>query len=97
MKRISKIVDSIPGNAFTDFGSEVTVQASACHIACLAKAGFPVTPETLENWKWVAQDLLSRKDETGQEMAIDALEALIVQYGIEKEEILEYPFILSMT
>ncbi|CAG8463919.1 114_t:CDS:10 [Diversispora eburnea] len=92
--RISNIIDSLPDTLFTSFGSEVTVQAAVNHIACLAKANWPVNSEILNNWKWVVKDLLTRKDETGQQMAVDALEAIIVHYGIEEKEILKYPFIL---
>ncbi|RHZ45413.1 hypothetical protein Glove_680g46 [Diversispora epigaea] len=92
--RISDIIESLPDTLFTDFGSEVTVKAAVSHIACLAKANWPVTSEIMGNWKWVVRDLLTRKDEIGQEMAIDALDAIIFHYGIEKKEILKYPFIL---
>ncbi|CAG8506383.1 18612_t:CDS:10 [Dentiscutata erythropus] len=62
---------------FSDFGSEVTVQAVVSHIASLAKAGWPVTDEVLKKWKSVVYDLLSKKDEIGQEIAKLAVEALI--------------------
>ncbi|CAG8507035.1 2498_t:CDS:10, partial [Acaulospora morrowiae] len=93
---ISNIIGSLPKSLFTDFGSEVTVQAAVSHIACLAKAGWSVTDEIMETWNRVVYDLLSRKDENGQEIAVHAIEALIAQYGIKKEEILKYSFIIAI-
>jgi hypothetical protein len=76
---------------FTDFGSEVTCQAATHYIACLAKAGWPINNDILKEWKNVVYDLLSRKDEYGQGIAVDAVEALITQYGIDGQEIEKYP------
>ncbi|CAG8620624.1 15997_t:CDS:10, partial [Racocetra fulgida] len=73
------------------FGSEVTAQAAVSHIASLAKAGWPVTDEVLKKWKSVVYDLLSRKDEIGQEIAVHAVEALVAQHGIDGSEIDIYP------
>ncbi len=47
----------------------------------------------LEKWKFVVYDLLVRKDEYGQEIAVNAVEAIITQYGITGQELEEYPFI----
>lgn len=76
---------------FTDFGSEVTCQAATHCIAGLAKAGWPINNDILKEWKNVVYDLLSRKDEYGQEIAVDAVEALITEYGIDGQEIEKYP------
>ncbi|CAG8526298.1 11369_t:CDS:10, partial [Scutellospora calospora] len=89
---IANIIGSLPENVFTDFGSEVTVQAAVSHIASLANAGWPVTDDILKKWKSVVYDLLSRKDEIGQEIAKRAVEALVSQYGIDGSEIDIYPF-----
>ncbi|CAG8496822.1 13874_t:CDS:10, partial [Acaulospora colombiana] len=74
---VSNIIGSLPRKVFTEFGSEVTVQAASTYIACLAKAGWPVTEEIVGLWKNVVYDLLSRKDEAGQEIAVRAVEALV--------------------
>lgn len=84
---IANIIESLPEKVFSDFGSEVTVQAAVSHITSLAKAGWPVTDEVLKKWKSIVYDLLSRKDEVGQEIAKHAVEALVEQYGIDKSEI----------
>ncbi|CAG8736301.1 24921_t:CDS:10 [Gigaspora margarita] len=88
---IANIIESLPEKVFSDFGSEVTVQAAVSHITSLAKAGWPVTDEVLKKWKSIVYDLLSRKDEVGQEIAKHAVEALVEQYGIDKSEIDIYP------
>ncbi|EXX50239.1 Cin1p [Rhizophagus irregularis DAOM 197198w] len=89
--QISSIIGSLPENVFTDFGSEVTCQAATHCIAGLAKAGWPINNDILKEWKNVVYDLLSRKDEYGQEIAVDAVEALITEYGIDGQEIEKYP------
>ncbi|CAG8754985.1 3398_t:CDS:10 [Cetraspora pellucida] len=91
IKNIANIVGSLPEHAFTDFGSEVTVQAAVSHISSLAKARWPVTDEVLNKWKSVVYDLLSRKDEIGQEIAVHAVEALVAQHGIDESELDIYP------
>jgi hypothetical protein len=83
----------LPDNVFTEFGSEVTCQAATHCVACLARAGWPVNNETSKIWKLTAYDLLGRKDEYGQEIAVNAVEALITQYGITGREIERYPCI----
>ncbi|PKK78732.1 ARM repeat-containing protein [Rhizophagus irregularis] len=88
--QISSIIGSLPENVFTDFGSEVTCQAATHCIAGLAKAGWPINNDILKEWKNVVYDLLSRKDEYGQEIAVDAVEALITEYGIDGQEIEKY-------
>ncbi|CAI2185044.1 20232_t:CDS:10 [Funneliformis geosporum] len=91
--QISNIIGLLPKHVFADFGSEVTCKAASHYIACLAKAGWPINEDILEKWKFVVYDLLGRKDEFGQEIAVNAVEALILQYGIIGQEIEKYPFI----
>ncbi|CAG8498625.1 14423_t:CDS:10 [Ambispora leptoticha] len=90
---ISTIVDSIPDNLFIDFGSDIICQATAHYVACLARAMWPVTNEILVNWKKVVYDLMGRKDEVGQKIAVRAVEALVEQYGITFDEIDRYPLL----
>ena len=92
-QQISNIIGLLPKHVFTDFGSEITCQAASRYIECLAKAGWPINDDMLEKWKFVVYDLLVRKDEYGQEIAVNAVEAIITQYGITGQELEEYPFI----
>ncbi|CAG8461477.1 14387_t:CDS:10 [Funneliformis mosseae] len=72
VSQISNIIGLLPKHVFTDFGSEITIQAAAHYIACLAKGGWPINEDILEKWKFVVYDLLGRKDEFGQEIAANA-------------------------
>ena len=92
-KSIAMIPSNIPGHFFADFGSELTCQGASHLIACLAKAKWPIDKETLVVWEDVVYDLLRRKDEYGQELAVKAIEAVMSQYGIDAEEIDVYPFL----
>ncbi|CAG8433293.1 13041_t:CDS:10 [Ambispora gerdemannii] len=92
---IATVTNSVTANAFVDFGSEIICQATAHYVACLARATWPVTNEVLVGWKNVVHDLLGRKDEVGQKIAVRAVEALVEQYGITLDEIDIYLFLLT--
>ncbi|CAJ0628726.1 13375_t:CDS:10 [Entrophospora sp. SA101] len=93
IEEISYIIINLPKNLFTDFGSEITCQAASHYISCLSKANWPITNDIMVVWKEVVYDLLSRKDEYGQDVAVKAVKEIVNTYGIQKEEILSYPFI----
>ncbi|KAG9297370.1 hypothetical protein G9A89_009454 [Geosiphon pyriformis] len=76
IQNITNIIGSLSPNIFTDFGSELSCQATAHYVACLARSKWPVTDQILAGWKNIVHDLLGRKDEYGQKIAVRAVEAL---------------------